>query len=189
MHTTALREGSEADKKPHAHCPLMPPALHTRASTMDTLVTACCIFGLFGISASPYGSGSPWRSEVVETLAEKPQELRERCLSLQDGVRVAFLGASRKRQYIFMQLIPGEEKVCGGTSLKPQESRLLQNRKFRKGFPHSPLKKNTCLCSVGGLLFKSVQFATTYNQSEIRPEKFFFCIIITKSREKPTILA
>lgn len=71
-------------------------------------------------------------------------------------------------------------KVRSATSQKPQESMLLQNRKFRKGFPHSP-QKTIYLCSVGGLLFKSVPLlssltnkltpgiAPVYNQSEIHP--------------------
>lgn len=107
--------------------------------------TGSCVFGLFGFSASPPGTGSPWHGGGAEAHAEKPQKLWEKCLGNAGWSQRDLPWGQKKKalrliKYILIQLIPGEEKVCSANSQKPQESRLLQNRKFRKGFPHSPQK-------------------------------------------------
>lgn len=124
--------------------------------------------------------------EVEKTLTERPQELWEGCLSNAGWSQGGLPWGQQEKapwliKYIFIQLVPGEENMRGVTSLKPQESRLQQNGKFRKGFPYS-LLKNMYLFSVGGLLFKSMPLLSSltnkltpgitpaYSQSEIHPE-------------------
>lgn len=93
-----------------------------------------------------------WRSLIstTEGVGEKSGKYRT-------DTGWPFLGSEKRTvwliKYICIQLTPGEEREkYSSASQKPQESRLLQNRKFRKAFPIP--HKNMYLCSVGGLLFK-----------------------------------
>lgn len=119
-------------------CPNPSSSLHQGVHGGGALVTDSCLFGL-DFSASPPGTGCPWCGR------KKSLKMWEKSLENTDWSLGSLPWDKKEKvlwliKYILIQLISEEEKVCSATSWNPQESRLRQNGKFRKGFPHSPQK-------------------------------------------------